>query len=489
MMNRSVVFLGVIALSGIAFATSSFVSNPPSRYQEGNQTNVIAQQPKEIAVDFRTIAKEAVPAVVSIKVQAKHSPLLGEDGQDASDLFGDDLWGLFNLPRRNREGSRSTPFMGQASGVIVSPEGYILTNSHVVHGMDKINIVLTDGREFVAKVLGDDANSDIAVIKIDANDLPFLKLGNSDQIEVGEWVAAIGNPLGLQATLTVGVISAKGRNNLDIARLEDFIQTDAAIYKGNSGGPLVDLNGEVIGINTAIATNMASGYMGIGFAIPSNIARHVMEDILSDGKVTRGFLGVNLQNVDYNLAQAFGLKQVAGAIVTNVVKGSPAERAGLKAEDIILAYDNHSVESAASLRNTVYLMRPGTRVNLTVLRQGQAIQVPIEVGNYTDDTVVAANNSQQNRLGIEVESLTPDMANALGYANDRGGVVITKINPNSVAALAGLKKGALILSVNRKKVEDVEQFNAAIRESAKERPILLQIKQGDNYLFLSLKVD
>lgn len=491
MMNRSMLFMSVLTLSSIALASSSFISNPPpSHSQQESQTSVMAQQPKEIAVDFRGMAKEAIPAVVSIKVQAKQSPSFGEDSQqDLFDLFGgDDLWGLFNLPRRQREGSRSTPFMGQASGVIVSPDGYILTNSHVVHGMDKIHVLLNDGREFDAKVLGDDSNSELAVIKIEGQNLPFLKLGNSDQLEVGQWVAAIGNPLGLQATLTVGVVSAKGRNNLDIARLEDFIQTDAAIYKGNSGGPLVTLNGEVIGINTAIATNMASGYMGIGFAIPSNIARHVMEDIISNGKVTRGFLGVNLQSVDYNLAQAFGLKQVAGAIITNVIKGSPAEKAGLKAEDIILAYDNHSIENAGSLRNAVYLMRPGTKINLTVLRQGQNIQIPLEVGNYSDDTIAEGSISQPNRLGLEIDNLTPEMANTLGYTNDSG-VIVTKVNPNGVAALAGIKKGALILSVNRKKVENVEQFHATLRELNKDRPILLQIKQGSNYLFLSLKID
>lgn len=479
MIKRSVLFQSLFILVGIAIATTSFVQQEDIPSTE--------QKPKEIAVDFRAIAKQAVPAVVSIKVQTKKKHSLFEDGQgeDPFDFFGNDLWGFFNLPKKDR--TRSQPLVGQASGVLVSPDGYILTNSHVVRDMDVINIQLYDGREFTAKVLGDDANSDIALIKIDAKDLPFLKLGNSDKLEVGEWVAAIGNPLGLQATLTVGVVSAKGRNNLDIVKLEDFIQTDAAIYRGNSGGALVTLNGEVMGINTAIATNSTAGYMGIGFAIPSNIARHVMEEVLSNGKVMRGFLGVNLQSMDYNLAQAFGLKKVQGAIVTSVVKGSPAEKAGLRPEDIILDYDNHPIENAASLRNAVYMMKPGSRIILNVLRQGQMIQIPLDVGNYSEADHLTST-SQKNRLDIEVETLTPDLANSLGYTSDTG-VVITKVHSNGVAALAGLKKGSLILSVNRKKVENVEQFNTALKDNPKDRPILLQIKQGDQYLFVSINID
>jgi serine protease Do len=489
MIKRSVLFQCALILSGVAIATTSFVSNSaPNFSQQEMRTGSEPRSPREGVVDFRETARIAIPAVVSIKVQAKKkSPVFGENNSsdDSFDLFGNDLWGFFNFPKRDNH--RSQPLLGQASGVLVSADGYILTNSHVVNGMDSISVQLHDGREFNAKVLGDDPNSEIALIKIEAQNLPFLKLGNSDALEVGQWVAAIGNPLGLQATLTVGVVSAKGRNNLDIARLEDFIQTDAAIYRGNSGGPLVTLDGQVIGINTAIATNSAAGYMGIGFAIPSNIARHVMDEILSNGKVSRGFLGVTLQSIDYNLAQAFGLNRIEGAIVTNVLKGSPAEQAGIKVEDIILDYDNHHVENAASLRNAIYMMRPGIQTRLTILRQGQIIHLPLEIGNYSEDQLTSSTNSvQQSQLGFEVGGLTPDLASALGYANERG-VVITKINPNSIADLAGLKKGALILSVNRKKVENTEQFYAALKETPKDRPALFQIKQGDQYLFISLK--
>lgn len=478
-------------LMGVAFATTSFMS---FRQQEplaldGNRTEDIRQlSGKETVADFRGVAKKAIPAVVAIKVQSKKRPqIFGNDQTDDSfDFFGNnDLWQFFGLPRRD---THSQPFEGQASGVIVNPDGYIITNSHVVHEMDKILVQLNDGRELTAKVLGEDPNSDLAIIKVDAKDLPFLTLGDSDNLEVGQWVAAIGNPFGLQATLTVGVVSAKSRNNLDIVRYEDFIQTDAAIYRGNSGGPLVTLDGEIVGINTAIATNATAGYFGIGFAIPSNMAKHVLEEILADGRISRGLLGVNLQSVTAKLAEAFKLKKVEGALITNVAKNSAAEKAGLKVEDIILRYNDRPIENAAILRNAVYKMKPGTQIMLTVQRNDQILQIPVIVGDYSEQPVVSSATSQKNQLGIEVENLSPEMAQKLGYTQDQG-VMITRINPTSIAALAGLKKGTLILSVNRQKVTNVDEFNRALAQSTKDLPTLLQVKQGDAYLFISLQTD
>ena len=490
----SLFFKSTLLLTSIALTTTSFVSDqqkvPPL---DGNRTEDIRRLPgKETVADFRGVAKIAIPAVVSIKVQTKKKPqIFGGNNQteDPFELFGgNDLWSFFGLPRGD---TRPQPFEGQASGVIVNPNGFILTNSHVVHDMDNITIQLHDGQEMAAKVLGEDPNSDLAVIKIDAQNLPYLALGNSDDLEVGQWVAAIGNPFGLQATLTVGVVSAKSRNNLDIARYEDFIQTDAAINQGNSGGPLVTLDGEVIGINTAIATNAASGYMGIGFAIPSNMARHVMDEIISDGKVSRGLLGVNLQSIDNNLAKAFGLKKVEGALITNVSKNSAADRANLQVEDIILRYNDRPVENAATLRNAVYMMKPGTQLMLTVLRKDRQIQIPVTVGEYSETTVAATTphaTSQKNQLGIEVGNLTPELAQKLGYTQDQG-VVITRINPSGSAAMMGLKNGALILAVNRQKVATVDDFNRVLAQATKNQPILLQVKQGDIYLFISLQTE
>lgn len=483
--------IGLI-LSGIALTTTSFMSG--SQQQEapplnGNRTEDIRHlSGKETVADFRGVAKKAIPAVVSIKVQTQRKQALGNSNQmeDPFDFFsGSDLWNFFGVPRRD---SRSQPIEGQASGVIVSPQGYILTNSHVVHGMDNITVQLNDGREFAAKVLGDDTNSELALIKIDADHLPYLTLGNSDDLEVGQWVAAIGNPFGLQATLTVGVVSAKSRNNLDIARYEDFIQTDAAINRGNSGGPLITLDGEVIGINTAIATTATSGYIGIGFAIPSNMAKNFMDEILSNGKITRGFLGVTLQSIDYHLAKAFGLKKVEGALVANVSKNSAAEKAGLQVEDVILLINDRAIENAATLRNAVYLLQPGTQVTLTVLRKDQQIRIPVTIGEYSEKTAGVAVDQSKNSLGIEVSNITPEVAQQLGVGNiGEQGVVVTRVTPSSVASLAGLKKGALILGINRQKISSVEDFNRILGQAAKDQPILLQIKQGDLYLFLSLQ--
>lgn len=479
-----------LLLSGVALATTSFLSGSKDSGPSlnGNRTEEIRRLPgKETVADFRGVAKQAIPAVVSIKVQSqKKSSPFGDStqGEDLSQYFGgSDLWRYFGLPQGE---TKSKPFVGQASGVIVSPDGYILTNSHVVHNMDNIAVQMTDGREFTAKVLGEDPNSDLALIKIDAKDLPHLSLGNSDDLEVGQWVAAIGNPFGLQATLTVGVVSAKSRNNLDIARYEDFIQTDAAINQGNSGGPLVTLDGEVIGINTAIATTTSSGYLGIGFAIPSNMARHVMDEILSDGKISRGLLGVSLQSIDYNLAKAFGLKKVEGALVANVVKNSAADKAGLQVEDIILKYNDRPVENAATLRNAVYMMKPGTKMTLSVLRKDQMTNIPVTVGEFTETATAAAAPASKSQFGIEVGNLTSEIAQAMGYTQDQG-VVILKVNPNSPAGMAGLKKGALILSVNRQKISNIDDYNRALSQTTQDAPVLLQIKQGDHYLFVSLQ--
>jgi len=481
-----------LILSGTALTTTSLIFGSPLQDPsslDGNRTEDIRRlSGKETLVDFRGVAKKAIPAVVSIKVQGqkKMTSVRGDDSlDDPYELFGggNDLWNFFGIPRRE---SRSQLFEGQASGVIVDPKGYILTNSHVVHDMDKITVQLQDGREFLAKVLGDDPNSELALIQIDANNLPYLTLGNSDDLEIGQWVAAIGNPFGLQGTLTVGVVSAKSRNNLDIARQENFIQTDAAINRGNSGGPLMTLGGEVIGINTAIATTASAGYIGIGFAIPSNMAKSFMDEILLNGKITRGFLGVSLQSIDYNLAKAFDLKKVGGALVTNVSKNSAAERAGLQVEDVIMEVNEKPIENAATLRNEVYMLKPGIKVTLSIWRKNQIIQLPVTLGEFTDAPVVSTNGETKNALGIEVGNMTQEEAHQRGHFQEKG-VVVIKVNPSSIAALAGLKKGALILAVNRQKILNVETFNTALAQNPKGQPILLQVKQGDTYLFLSLQ--
>ena len=442
------------------------------------------QQAQQVSRDFTNVAKESIPAVVSIRVKGKSSSSF-DDQESPNDMFNDEFWDRFFGGRRSQ--TQQQPMLGQASGFIVSPDGYIMTNSHVVKDMSEITVVLNDGTEYPAKLVGADSNTDIALIKIDAKNLPFLPFGNSDDLEVGQWVVAIGNPLGLQASLTVGVVSAKGRNNLDLSRVEDYIQTDAAINRGNSGGPLLNLNSQVIGMNTAIVTNMANGgYMGIGFAIPSNLLSSVLEDLKQTGTFKRGFMGVTLQQVDRDLAMAFGLEKAEGALIADVAKDSPAEKAGLKQGDIILMYNKHVVSNIGALRNAISIMKPGSQINLNVLRNGKPIDIKVEIGAFPSSQPVAAT-LKENRLGIDVENLTSEMANKLRLSQSKG-VVINSVDPRSPAAWAGLKKGALILEVNQKKVANVEEFNEVLQKTPEGRPVLLLIKQDDATRFVSFKI-
>lgn len=441
---------------------------------------------EQISKDFTAVAKNAIPAVVSIKVTSPNTSMF-DSSDDHNNPLGDDFFQFFFSPRQGWKQPQQHGVTGQASGFIVSPDGYILTNSHVVHNATTINVFLNDGREFKGKVIGQDPSTDIALVKIDANNLPYLKLGDSDKLEIGQWAIAIGNMFGLQASLTVGVVSAKGRNNLDLAEREDFIQTDAAINRGNSGGPLLSLDGKVYGMNTAIVTDGGSGYTGIGFSIPSNMLKHVLDQLIKTGSVTRGFIGVTLQNIDPDLAQAFGLKQAGGALIADVSRGSPAEKAGLKQGDIIQAYNNLPVSNISSLRNAIALMTPGDRISLKVLRNGSAIDIPVQIGNYPTSNPQPAALGSGNQLGFEIQDLTPELAHSLGIT-ENSGVVINKIANGSIAALTGLKKGTVILAINQKKVSSVSQFNEALSETPANKPVLLLVKVGDSIRFISLKV-
>ena len=456
----------------LAIVTSSFI------YGEDNTA-------KKVENDFRSVAKKAIPAVVFIKVKSFGKTTDEEALADPFNFFNDDLFQFFSLPK---ETSRK-PQVGQASGFIVSSDGLILTNSHVVKDANEITVALNDGREFSGKVVGQDPNTDVALVRIDAKDLPYLTLGDSNQLEVGQWVVAIGNPLGLQASLTVGVVSAKGRNNLDIVRIEDFIQTDAAINRGNSGGPLLNLDGEVIGINTAIVSNMGlGGYMGIGFAIPSAMAKSDMEQILEKGSVSRGYIGVVLQQMDKDLAQALGLSKIEGALIADISPNSPAQKAGLKQGDIILKYNNIPVSNIASLRNAISLMKPGIPVNLSILHPDKTqSEMAVTVDPFpTTEGLIAGK--QENKLGFEIQALTPEVARTLNHPENEG-VVISKVQPNSVAAWAGLKKGAIIISVNQQKIHSPEEFYKIFNQTDTNKPVLFLIKQGSNMRFISLKTN
>jgi serine protease Do len=429
--------------------------------------------------DFTQVATKAIPAVVSIKVKSK--PAADTNRQDFDDMFGHSE--LFRQFFRVPETPKTQ--MGQGSGFIISPDGYVITNCHVVKDTTEIKVVLNDSREFDAKIIGIDQNADVALIKIDAKDLPFLSLGDSEKLQVGQWVVAIGNPLGLQASLTVGVVSAKGRNNLDITQIEDFIQTDAAINRGNSGGPLLDLNSQVIGMNTAIVSNMGSGHMGIGFAIPSSMINHIVGQLRNTGSVSRGFMGVYMQQVDRDLAEAFGMESPQGALVGDLAADSPAAKAGIRQGDILLKHNQVPITNIGALRNKIAMMLPGTEVKFTVLRNKKMIEVPVIIGAHPDEE--AAPNTLERDLGLQVANLNADLAKKLGAPQDTG-VVINQIDQGSLAAWAGLAKGTIVLEVNRTPIASVESFKKALTSTPAGSPILLLVKQGDLTRYISLKV-
>lgn len=424
-------------------------------------------------MDFTQVAKKSIPAVVAIKVKSKPNPATRPE---IDDFFGR----FFGMPETQRK-----PQIGQGSGFIISSDGYVITNCHVVKEASEIMVMLNDEREYEAKVIGTDQNADIALIKIDGNNLPFLTLGDSENLEVGQWVVAIGNPLGLQASLTVGVVSAKGRNNLDITQIEDFIQTDAAINRGNSGGPLLDLDSKVVGMNTAIVSNMGSGHMGIGFAIPSAMIQHIVSQLKDKGSVARGYIGVFMQQVDKDLATAFGLDAPQGALVGDLAADSPAAKAGLKQGDILLKCNNAPITNIGSLRNKIALMTPGTQVSFTVMRDKKLMDIGVMIGSHPDEDAVAS--STETELGIHVANLTPELAKKLGAETEKG-VVINDVDEGSLAAWAGIGKGAIVLEVNRTPVANVESFKAAIKAIPAGNPVLFLIKQGEYTRYISLKV-
>ncbi|MSP39322.1 MAG: DegQ family serine endoprotease [Deltaproteobacteria bacterium] len=372
---------------------------------------------------------------------------------------------------------------GQGSGFIIDNNGTILTNYHVVDGAQKIVVTLADGKNYDATVVGKDQKSDLAVIKIDAGrELPAVALGDSDRLEVGEWVMAIGNPFGLDHTVTSGIVSAKGRN-IGSGPYDNFIQTDASINPGNSGGPLINLRGEVVGINTAIYSQ-SGGNIGIGFAIPANSVKELLPQLRSSGKVVRGYLGTSVQKVTLEIAESFGMKQARGALVAEVLKGSPAERAAVKAGDIIVEFDRKEIKDSSDLPIQVARVAPGTTVQVRVLRDGKEISLPLTVGEMKDNEVVTS--VQEGGLGLTVQPLTPQLAENLGLERAEG-LVITAVKPGSAAEEAGLKTGDVISEINRQPIKSLADYNRELARNDKAKSLLLLVRRGESSLFLALK--
>jgi len=449
---------------------------------------------------FASVARTASPSVVFIQVESSDSrPEIGQQSSPfGNELpFGDDLFKRFfgdQFPGELRGKTPQQPHLSiaQGSGFIFRSKDslffdntYILTNNHVVEKADKIRVTLQDGREFDAKVTGTDPKSDIAVIEIKTTGLTPLPLGDSAKLEVGEWVIAIGNPFGLSHTLTVGVVSATGRTGIGINDYEDFIQTDAAINPGNSGGPLVNLNGEAIGINTAILSR-SGGYMGVGFAIPINLASAIAKQLIDHGEVARGYLGIVIQPLTPDLAKSFNVEESQGILVAQVSKESPAERAGLHQGDIIVAYHGTPVLDVGDFRNRVSLTKPGSLESLTILRDGKRKILTVTIGKLTKEKLVAQGSTQSSdELGLSVQTLTPQLAEQFGVEESEG-VVVTKVEQGSIAATAGIKPGTVIIQVDRKPVKSAEEFKRIVKESSHDKRVLLLISQGVMQSFVIL---
>jgi len=435
---------------------------------------------------FASIVKPATPAVANISsskiVGSRRIPRFPPfGGPFFEEFFGDRFGPSFNVPNERRQQSLG-------SGVLVSADGLVLTNDHVIHGAIDIKVLLSDKREFKARVLGSDPMTDIAVLKIEAkNHLPALPLGNSDSVQVGDFVLAIGNPFGVGQTVTMGIVGATGRGGLGIQDYEDFIQTDAAINPGNSGGALIDARGHLIGINTAIITR-GGGNQGVGFAVPINLARNVMDQILKDGKVSRGWMGVTIQDLTPTLAGSFGMKETGGALVSNVAPESPASRAGISSGDIILSLNGEPIDDARSLRLRVAQMMPGTTVRLKIGRDNKEQEISLTLGELPSEAGTGKwePESTSGRKGLSVETLTPEIASQLRIPRDTTGVVVREIQAGSAAAEAGLHRGDVIQEVNRKPVKNVAEFERSILQSGRG-PLLLRVSRGGSAFFVAVE--
>ena len=442
---------------------------------------------KETGKAFAAVAKNASPAVVYIRVEktVSQGPFLRYrspfDDEFFRRFFGEPGPGFPQSPQDQQK----RQVQSQGSGFIISPDGYVLTNNHVVGDSDRVIVKLLDGREFTADIVGTDPPTDVAVIKIKAENLPVLSLGDSDMIEVGEWVLALGNPFGLSHTLTAGIVSAKGRSSVGITDYEDYIQTDAAINPGNSGGPLIDLQGKVVGINTAIYSR-SGGYMGIGFAIPVNMARNIYTQLIEHGNVTRGYLGVTIQDLTAELAKSFGLKDTKGVLVSQVMPDTPAEKAGMKQGDVIASINGKPVETAAALRNEVAMKAPGTAVKVGVIRDGKEKTLSVKVEKMSEDLLTSSRSESIRDLGMSVSALTKELAEQYGLENEKG-VVVTGVEQGSLAARAGIRQGMLIKEVNRRPVTSVKEFEDALKKNGK-KPVLLFVRdaRGSHYIAIDL---
>ncbi|HEY2385635.1 MAG TPA: DegQ family serine endoprotease [Candidatus Binatia bacterium] len=458
-----------------------------------------APAPLAVFPDFASLAERLSPSVVNISTTSQAKPQEQQfhgggpgPGPGPQWPFGDgdprefgEPFDRFFGPNQKQPPQRAPRQRSLGSGFIVATDGEILTNNHVVENADEIIVRLDNGKEYKATLLGKDAKTDIALLRIEnVSDLKAVTLGDSDSLRVGEWVMAIGNPFGLDHTVTSGIVSAKGRF-IGAGNYDDYIQTDAAINPGNSGGPLLNLRGEVVGINSAIFSR-TGGNIGIGFAVPINIAKELVPQLKDKGKVTRGWLGVLIQKITPDIAQSLGIDEAHGALVADVVKDGPALAAGLKVGDVIVEFDGHPVHDSNELPLMVARTPIGKTVSVKVLRDKDTKDMSVTIAELKDEDLASAGKAEGEKLGLTVQTLTPEIAQDLGVTDVKG-VVVTAVESGGAAEDAGLRRGDIILEVNRQAIEDVGEYRKQIQAADKTRNVLFLVRRGDNTIFLAVK--
>ncbi len=430
--------------------------------------------------DFEKLVNEQGSAVVKVSVTGKSRSGAAPPGFDMEQLPEQFRRYFENLPQQPER----QPSAGFGSGFVISEDGYIVTNAHVVDDATEISVALPDRREFVATLVGSDERSDIALLKVDASGLPVLQLGDSDNLNVGQWVLAIGSPFGFEYTATQGIVSAVSRSLPD-GNYVPFIQTDAAVNPGNSGGPLFDTNGHVIGVNSQIFSR-SGGYMGLSFAIPVNVVKSVVEQLKDTGYVSRGWLGVLIQNVDRNLAESFGLDRPIGALVSKVTEQSPAAKAGVQTGDIILSFNGVEIERSSNLPPLVGLVPAGSEAEMEVLRKGERVTLPVTIAELEDTQARPVKTSfedeqGESKLGLVVSDLTAEQQAEVGT-----GVMVQQVEPSGPAAEAGVQQGDIVISFNHTDISSVEQFAELVSEAPVGKPLPLLIQRGDSPLYSAL---
>lgn len=488
-----VVALGATLLLGAQPFMASHASESPAAAP-------VAMAPSAVspAAGFTDVAKAVTPTVVNITTVLTDK---GGDGRNVPDELRERMEEFFGGPNgpfgprgfRGPQGPgepRGHRGGGQGSGVIVSSDGYILTNNHVIDGAKEVTVTLPDKREFKGKIVGTDPKTDLAVVKIDGQNLPTVAWGDASKLQVGEYVLAVGNPFGLNSTVTLGIVSALGRGRMGITQYEDFIQTDAAINPGNSGGALVNTKGELVGINTAIFSQ-TGGYQGVGFAVPTSMSRPIYDSLIKNGKVVRGFLGIGIQDLNQDLAKSFGVKDAKGALVSDVREDSPAEQGGLKQGDVITSYQGSPVEDAVTLQRMVTKTAVGSKAVVKVVRDGHEKDLTVTIGEQPETAKIAKVESGEKDYafaGVAVQDLDKDTAKELGLKGKPQGVVVTSVEPDSGADKAGLMPGDVIREINRQPVKSVKEFEKVSSAVKKGDNVLILINRRGNALFLSAKV-